>query len=920
MSKMSYEGRQNRASLHLRRRAPSHLEKKILQICIFVLCIMIARNWIVLQNDTFENNFSDIKIANVRSNTATKERKSVSATANSEKGTKSPQLTKEKTISFKSKNNSSPSSPYAYVWIIGGIHEDKPSYKGFVWDVLVSASLLRKTGSTADFWLFVRISPDSKFDQMSDEDLRLLHALDIKVRHLEKPKHESFLQLMYDKFYILDMVEYKRVMFLDADTIPLTNMDFYFHLSDPDYKDTPTLLKPFFLYATRGEPANGGMFIVEPSREMYEKYKEAVRAQHEQAKTLPYPYFDKDDGWGYNFKTHQDQWEGIVRSGERWGWYGAHTDQGLMYYIGKYLSIGVSIAIGPKVQNWKHIEGQEKPEKESESNGMLEKYQPDLLSFQNSCDRRNRDDSMAWQCSPPYSSFSHFTGSNKPWQNSFDIKWLDQPLQSYGKKGPTLLWFKELYMLNEKHDIGIDFENWNEKHLPTMKTSTLGYMPRWADQSEVMEDMKKNEGIKEANNTTAESHSSGEMSAPVVVAYAISFIKCGDHQNVNAAGLIDASLVLRHSIHKISSRNPRSGSKYDYKMYAIVHRQAEECSSILNDLGFEVIVVDPPVKKEEIKGDYLRTHIHRERCCGADEFIKLDAYTLPHDIIVHVDMDVAFYKPMDHLFDSILYDKDTPEGQAARKAIELERPGEKLPDKIGAFITRDWTQVFPGKWPPGYQAGFLVARRDPSIKSAIIEVIKEGNYTEGWGHNYGWGNKGYGGYVGAMAMQGVVAYYYDHINTDNAVELNQCLYNHMGVDIKHKGKCRNGMEECEDCMKTSLSTVYNMHHTQCRKPWLCQATAARGGKKPGQGRATALNTEYVNPDHCLEMAQAWHSLRSDLEESMYNLTKDESIHAAATGTYRKDIFQGHCTDDGSSHYLNIGGSPETRKRIHELYV
>jgi hypothetical protein len=84
-------------------------------------------------------------------------------------------------------------------------------------------------------------------------------------------------------------------------------------------------------------------------------------------------------------------------------------------------------------------------------------------------------------------------------------------------------------------------------------------------------------------------------------------------------------------------------------MYAIVHRQAVECSSILGDLGFEIIVVDPPVKKEEIKGDYLREHIHRERCCGLDEFIKLHAYSLPEDIIVHVDMDVAFYKPMDHL-------------------------------------------------------------------------------------------------------------------------------------------------------------------------------------------------------------------------------------------------------------------------------
>eukprot|EP00978_Attheya_sp_CCMP212_P041473 scaffold238181_cov35-Attheya_sp.AAC.1 len=74
---------------------------------------------------------------------------------------------------------------------------------------------------------------------------------------------------------------------------------------------------------------------------------------------------------------------------------------------------------------------------------------------------------------------------------------------------------------------------------------------------------------------------------------------------------------------------------------------------------------------------------------------------------------------MDHLFDAILFDKDSIEGQSARKALELERPNEKLPDKIGAFITRDWPQVAPGKCPPAYQAGFLVARRDPSIMTEM---------------------------------------------------------------------------------------------------------------------------------------------------------------------------------------------------------
>ena len=295
-----------------------------------------------------------------------------------------------------------------------------------------------------------------------------------------------------------------------------------------------------------------------------------------------------------------------------------------------------------------------------------------------------------------------------------------------------------------------------------------------------------------------------------VIAYAASFIKCGDKQS-NVAGLVDASLILRHSIHKISSRNPSSGSKYDYKMYAIVHKQAEKCSAKLRDVGFEVVVVDPPISPSEIEGDHLRNNIHKEWCCGSDEFIKLHAYNLPNEIIVHVDIDYAFYKPMDHLFDAILYDKDSEEGQKARKLLELERPGEMLPDKIGAFITRDWAQVAPGKFPPGYQAGFLVARRDPKVLPEIIDVVRKGNYTDGWGVGHGWSSSGHGGYVGAMAMQGLMAYYYDFVNMD-AVELNQCRHNHMGMDVLYRsapnytpryvkkeflGGCRNSLKYCE---------------------------------------------------------------------------------------------------------------------------
>ena len=56
-----------------------------------------------------------------------------------------------------------------------------------------------------------------------------------------------------------------------------------------------------------------------------------------------------------------------------------------------------------------------------------------------------------------------------------------------------------------------------------------------------------------------------------------------------------------------------------------------------------------------------------------------------------------------------------------------------------------------------------------------------------------------------------------------------------------------------------------------------------------------------------------------LQDTLYDLTKDDSINSGITGEYRKDIFQGHCKDDGSSHNVNIAGSAETKRRIQELY-
>jgi hypothetical protein len=217
-----------------------------------------------------------------------------------------------------------PSSPYAYAFVIGGIHEDRPAYKGFLYNVLIAVSILRRKGSNADFVLWVQLSHDSKLSgKLPDEDERLLRAMNVRVRVLDTVKKDSFAQIVYEKFRLLSMTEYKRVLFLDGDIMPRSNMDYVFILSEND--DSDPLLRPNLIVATKGEPCNTAMFMVTPSEENWTTFQNIVARQREEGMTLPYPHFDKKNGWGHNFLKDGDAWEGTARKGLRWNFHASHS-------------------------------------------------------------------------------------------------------------------------------------------------------------------------------------------------------------------------------------------------------------------------------------------------------------------------------------------------------------------------------------------------------------------------------------------------------------------------------------------------------------------------------------------------------------------------------------------------------------------
>jgi hypothetical protein len=89
------------------------------------------------------------------------------------------------------------------------------------------------------------------------------------------------------------MIEYSRVLFIDADVMPLCNLDYMFELSDPTDTNNVPLLKENAIIAWRGEAANAGFFMMKPNDDDWKQIQREIRRKEEMALTLPWPHWDK---------------------------------------------------------------------------------------------------------------------------------------------------------------------------------------------------------------------------------------------------------------------------------------------------------------------------------------------------------------------------------------------------------------------------------------------------------------------------------------------------------------------------------------------------------------------------------------------------------------------------------------------------
>jgi len=369
------------------------------------------------------------------------------------------------------------------------------------------------------------------------------------------------------------------------------------------------------------------------------------------------------------------------------------------------------------------------------------------------------------------------------------------------------------------------------------------------------------------------------------IGYAISLTGCGDES------LTDGGAVLKHSIHLSSSANKSSKSKYGYKMYAIVHPDAVKCSTQLEQIGYEILVRDVPVPVADIQGEYLRTKVVSNGCCGEKEFIKLWAYTLTqHRAVVHLDLDTVVLQPLDDLFDAMLM--ETSASLEVRRNIPVMFEKD-MPDVVDAFFTRDYNMNQPRtKKPVLVQGGFLVLRPSMDSFETYKNIIREGDFRQG----SGWGGKGYVTY-GAMTFQGIVPYFYDVMRPNTSTEVSRCVYNAQAdnprtgktIDNKVQGDCRDGQSDCRDCREADVSTVKLAHFTLCQKPWNC----------------LPHNDHDLRHKLCRKLHHEWFRIRKNLENQWYSDSMRGSIKEQRNGKFQPEQFFGYCKSSGAKGYLPI---------------
>ncbi|GFH61370.1 hypothetical protein CTEN210_17846 [Chaetoceros tenuissimus] len=239
------------------------------------------------------------------------------------------------------------SPKFAYAFLLAGVFPETLYSNGAFYGILVANEFFKHVvNSTADIVVMARIHKDSNATTFTPEQEDLFHRAGIKLEYLPKANVDNFFTAMFDKFRLLALTEYDRVMYLDSDVQPTCNLDYIFTNSIGEN----ATLEPNVIRIGKIEATNGGLFMLEPNQLDAERVFDDVHERYKYGSD-----WDTDRGW-YEIRP-PDHWDYILdynkQNTTKWQFYGGDADQGFLYYWTKYVKRSVSILHPSKMEHWR---------------------------------------------------------------------------------------------------------------------------------------------------------------------------------------------------------------------------------------------------------------------------------------------------------------------------------------------------------------------------------------------------------------------------------------------------------------------------------------------------------------------------------------------------------------------------------------
>jgi hypothetical protein len=378
--------------------------------------------------------------------------------------------------------------PFAYAFFLGGIptttsaSDNAFGYGGLLHNILVSVQVLRSMGSTADMVLMVHMA--EPYATLPSADLDMIQDLDILIQYVPPtvPSFPNgFATLALEKFRILSWTQYRRVLYLDPDVMPLCNLDYLMKLS------TTGPLAENVLVSIANQPAFTSIFVVAPQQGHYQQFLQVLKESYPDGNEE----FDKDRGWGYAF-GHEEAWDtpkarqigrwsklwesvkGLMVNPSRsrtqqWVFEGANSDAGLLYHWVRFVRQRYSIIVGESI--YTRLSPGSRDSQVSSSHALLGNH---------SCLLTEADDSQRTQfyADPQVRKIASSFGIADlvQWQHYSHPPWeyLKAPHPKLEVTSPQQFWFQTLRDLDATH-------HWN-LGLAEMSHQELGVVPHVLDE------------------------------------------------------------------------------------------------------------------------------------------------------------------------------------------------------------------------------------------------------------------------------------------------------------------------------------------------------------------------------------------------------------------------------------------------------